>query len=270
MNKLGFMIAYLFLLSVEVLLAKSQEAKTPVRQRAEFEVASVKPSQSRRGSIGAHVYPGGRVVFGNSTLELLIEYAFDVQPFQISGGPAWMRDFQCRYEIEARSPSTSKSSEANPSTSKAPLNEEQREMLQSLLIDRFRLQFHRETRQGPVYLLTLGKGALKLKEVKHDSEFEWVGSVAGAAINGDGLAGKNISMPVMAQRLSRYLQKPVLDQTGLKGFFDFEYKYDNDEAQPDAVSCIVTSLQALGLRLRPSQGPVETILIDYAEKPAAN
>jgi uncharacterized protein (TIGR03435 family) len=221
MNKLGLMIAYLFLLSVVVLPAKSQEVKRPVPQRAEFEVASIKPS-GPQGFIGWHVYPGGRVVIGHSTLEMLIEYAFDVQAFQVSGGPAWTRDYQYRYEIEALAPSTSKSSKANPSTRKAPLSQEQREMLQALLIDRFNLQFHRETRQGPVYLLTLGAGALKLKEVKDQGEFEWVGSLKGGAINGDGLAGKNISMPVLAQRLSRYLKKPVFDQTGLQGFFDFK------------------------------------------------
>jgi uncharacterized protein (TIGR03435 family) len=263
------MIAYLFLLSAVVLPAKSQEAKMPVQQRAEFEVASVKPS-GPRGMIGWLVYPGGRVVIGHSTLQMLIEYSFDVQPFQVSGGPAWMRDYQYRYEIEARSPSTSKSSKASPSTPKAPLNEEQREMLQALLIDRFQLQFHRETRQGPVYHLTLAKGALKLKEVKDKGEFEWVGSLQGAAINGDGLAGKNISMPVLAQRLSWYLKKPVFDQTGLKGFFDFRVDYATDEAQPDVISCIVTSLQGIGLKLKPSQGPAETIVVDHAEKPSAN
>jgi uncharacterized protein (TIGR03435 family) len=269
MNKLGLMIACLFLLSAVVLPAKSQEAKMPVQQRGEFEVASVKPS-GPQGMIGWLVYPGGRVVIGHSTLQMLIEYAFDVQPFQVSGGPAWMRDYQYRYEIEARPPSTSKSSKANPSTPKAPLNEEQREMLQALLIDRFQLQFHRETRQGPVYLLTLGKGALKLKEVKDKGEFEWVGSLQGAAINGDGLAGKNISMPVLAQRLSWYLKKPVFDQTRLKGFFDFRFTYATDEAQPDVISCIVTSLQGIGLKLKPSQGPSETIVIDHAEKPSVN
>jgi uncharacterized protein (TIGR03435 family) len=112
---------------------------------------------------------------------------------------------------------------------------------------------------------------LKLKEVKHESEFEWLGSVAGGSINGDGLAGKNISMPVLAQRLSRYLQKPVFDQTGLKGFFDFRFEYAIDDAQPDVTSCILTSLRGLGLKLNPpSQGPVETIVIDHAEKPSAN
>ncbi len=264
--------AYLFLLLVLLVPANSQEAKAPFsQQRAEFEVASVKSSGSSGGMIGWHVYPGGRVVIGHSTLELLVQFAFDVEPFQISGGPAWMRDNHERYEIEARPPSTSVSSKSNPSTPKAPLSDEQREMLQSLLMDRFQLRFHRETRQGPVYLLTLGKKELKLTEVKHESEFEWVGSVKGGGIDGDGLAGKNISMPVMAQRLSRYLQKPVVDQTGLKGYFDFEYKYDNDEeAHPDVVACIATSLQALGLKLKPSQGPVETIVIDHAEKASAN
>jgi uncharacterized protein (TIGR03435 family) len=244
--------------------------KMPVHQLPEFEIASVKPSLSPRGHIGWLVYPGGRVSISHATLRMLIECAFDVQPFQISGGPPWLRDYQCRYEIEALPPSTSQSSKSNPSTPKAPLNQEQREMLQSLLIDRFQLQFHRETGQGPVYLLTLGKGALKLKEVNHESQFEWVGSVAGAGINGDGLAGKNISMPVLAQRLSGYLQKPVIDQTGLKGFFDFSYEYATDNAEPDVTSCILTSLQGIGLKLKPSQGPVETIVIDHAEKPSAN
>lgn len=262
------MIGYLFLLLGVVLPAKSQEAKMPVQQRAEFEVASVKPSGSSSGMIGWQVYPGGRVVIGNSTLQMLIEYAFDVPPFQISGGPAWMRDHQYRYEIKARPQSTSKS--ANPSRRSALLNQEQREMLQALLIDRFHLQFHRETRQGPVYLLTLGRVALKLKEVEDKGEFEWVGSLAGAAINGDGLAGKNISMPVLAERLSPYVKKPVFDQTGLKGFFDFKFEYATDEAHPDVISSILTSLQGIGLKLRPSQGPIETIVIDHAEKPSAN
>ena len=265
------MIARLFLLSAMALPVKSQEAKTPVQQRTEFEVASVKPLGSGKGGfIGWHVYPGGRVVISHSTLRMLIEFAFDVQPFQISGDPDWAHDLQYRYEIEALPPANSESSKTNPSTPKAPLNPEQREMLQSLLMDRFQLQFHRETRQGPVFLLTLGKGDLKLKEVKHDSEFEWVGSVKGAGISGDGLAGKNISMPVLAQRLSAYLEKPVFDQTGLKGFFDFRYEYATNEEKPDVISCIITSLQGIGLKLKASQGPVETIVIDHAEKPSAN
>ncbi len=96
----------------------------------------------------------------------------------------------------------------------------QREMLQALLMDRFQLRFHRETRQGPVYLLTLGKGALKLNEVKDKGEFEWVGGLKGGGINCDGMAGKNISMPVLA--------------------------HGGDETQRDVQSCIFTSLEGWG------------------------
>ncbi len=81
-NKLEFMIADLVLLSVMVLPAKSLEAQMPVQQRAEFEVASVKPSGSSAGNIGASIYPGGRVAISHARLELLIQYAFDIQPFQ--------------------------------------------------------------------------------------------------------------------------------------------------------------------------------------------
>lgn len=58
----------------------------PVQQRAEFEVASVKPSGSSGGHIGWHVYPGGRVDIGHSTLQMIIEFAFDVQPFRFPEG----------------------------------------------------------------------------------------------------------------------------------------------------------------------------------------
>lgn len=269
MNKLSFIVACLSLIPGAVWPAKSQETKTPEQRRPEFEVASVKPS-GPSGFIGCETYPGGRVLIGHLTLQMLITYAFDVAPFQVSGGPSWVRDLQYRYDIEARPPSTSKSSKFNPSTPKAPLNQEQREMLQALLMDRFHLQLHRESRRGPVYYLTLGRGPLKLKEVKNEGEFEWVGSLQGAGINGDGLAGKNISMPVLAQRLSPYMRKPVIDQTGLKGFFDFSIEYASDGARPDITSCILTSLQGIGLKLKPSEGPIETLIIDHAEKPSAN
>ena len=265
MDKLGVIIAHLLFLLAVGFPGRSQEVKMP-----EFEVASVKPSLPSGGHIGWLVYPGGRVSISHSTLLMLIQCAFDVQPFQVSGGPSWMRDYQYRYEIEALPPPTSQSSKLNPPSPNVPLNQEEREMLQALLMDRFQLQFHRETRQGSVYLLTLGNKEPKLKEVKDKGEPEWVGSPHDGAINGDGVAGKNISMPVLAQRLSRYLKKPVFDQTGLKGFFDFRYDYATDEAQPDIISCILTSLQGIGLKLKPSEGPVETIVVDHAEKPSAN
>ena len=74
-----------------------------------------------------------------------------------------------------------------------------------------------------------GSGKLKLHPAKDKSGFPRVGSNIGGALNGDGIAGKNVSMPLLAIRLSRYLQRPVLDETGLKEAFDFEYDYNNGD-----------------------------------------
>jgi uncharacterized protein (TIGR03435 family) len=108
-----------------------------------FEVASIKSWTSHEIG-GVHVYPGGRVEFRGCTLQHLIQQAFNVQAFQASGGPGWKDDE--RYDIVAKPPASSQSSHYMPPHSKAPMTAEQREMLQSLLMERFPLQYRRETR----------------------------------------------------------------------------------------------------------------------------
>jgi uncharacterized protein (TIGR03435 family) len=89
------------------------------------------------------------------------------------------------------------------------------------------------------------------------------------------LPGQNISMPLLAKRLSRYLDRPVIDQTGLQGSFDFKYETgDVDPSTPynrnDVISSIVTGIHGIGLQLKSAKGPVETIVIDSAEQPSPN
>src|SRR5580700_3324093 len=127
-----------------------------------FEVASVKLSTPADNVIGLFTYPGGRITATNYTLEMLIEEAFSVQRFQISGGPRWIGDD--RYSIVAKPPASSKSGRSMPPYPKAPPDEEQRLMLQTLLADRFHLQLHRETKEGPIYTLAVGSKELKLKD----------------------------------------------------------------------------------------------------------
>ncbi len=74
----------------------------------------------------------------------------------------------------------------------------------------------------------------------------------------------------LAARLSSYMGRPVLDQTGVNGSFDFKYDQVSDDPHPDVAAWIITSLQALGLKLEASKGPVDTIVIDHAEKPSEN
>lgn len=143
-------------------------------------------------------------------------------------------------------------------------------MLQSLLMDRFQLKFHRSDRVSPVYLLERGRGQLKLEAAKDKDAYPWVGGIPGGAINGDGLAGMNISMPLLAARLSRYLERSVIDRTGLNGSYDFKYRYSADDNERDVESCIFSSIKALGLELKAGKGPVETIVIDHVEPPAPN
>jgi uncharacterized protein (TIGR03435 family) len=236
---------------------------------AEFEVSSVKPSdQNRDGIMGLYAYPGGRVACGVCTFEMLMTYAFDVQQFQVSGGPSWIRDTP--YDVEGKAPESSQSSRLAETSVKSPLSNEQREMLQTLLKVRFQLRFHREKTMGSVYILSRGSGKLNLQEAKDNTEFPWVGSKDGGAIDGDGIAGKNISMAILCKRLSRYMQRPVVDNTNLKGNFDFKSDYTGDISNYDVVPSILTSVQALGLKLKTGKAPVERIIIDQVERPSEN
>jgi uncharacterized protein (TIGR03435 family) len=233
-----------------------------------FEVASVKPSDPHQRFLEMLTWPGGRITVTMYTLKQLMEEAFSVQPFQISGGPRWIDED--RYDIEARPPASSKSSKANPPLSKLPPNDEQRQMLQALLVDRFQLKYHIETREGSVYSLMTGKKEPKLLKARNTDAFPWAGGVRGGPFGADGIAGTNISMTQLATRLSQPLGRPVLDKTGIEGSFDFRSEYASDDPHPDVIASILTSIQGLGLKLESSRGPVETIVIDHAEKPSAN
>jgi uncharacterized protein (TIGR03435 family) len=239
----------------------------------EFEVASVRPSGPNEMEVnGLYTYPGGEVRCRGCRLEYLIVRAFDVQQFQISGGPAWTDlDSGDPFDIDAKPPESSASARSTPTSSKSPPNEEQRQMLQLLLTSRFQLKLHCEIKEGSVYILSKGAGELKLKPPKDKSAFSWAGGIS-AGWFGGGIRGENISMPQLAARLSRFLKKPVLDQTGLEGSFDFEYRLGGDDKDNDAdiPGFLLTSIKGIGLMLKPGHGPVETIVIDHVEKPSRN
>jgi uncharacterized protein (TIGR03435 family) len=247
----------------------AQNRTTPL---PEFEVVSIRPSGPNRGEMnGLHTYPGGRIVCNGCTVQFLIMSAFDVQQFPVSGGPDWIslsgRD---GFEIEAKPPDSSPSTQSNPSISKLPPSEEQRQMLLSMLINRFELKFHRMTKEGSVYILTKGEKELKLQPPKDKTEFPWAGSIEGGNPSASGVRGQNISMAQFASRLTDWLGRPVLDQTGLRGSFDFEFRTGDADLETDNVSSILTSIKEIGLRLASGKGPVESIAIDHLEKPSAN
>ncbi|WP_263358074.1 TIGR03435 family protein [Acidicapsa ligni] len=236
----------------------------------EFDVASIRPSGPKDNIINALLtYPGGRILARGCTLQYLVMEAFHLQEFQISGGPNWIRDE--RFEIEAKPPVSSASFKSNPAMIKLPPNDEQRQMLQALLIDRFQLKFHRENKEGKIFVLTANDKHLKLQAPRDKNEYPWAGNIVDGDPDSSGLRGTNISMPQLAERLTAWLEHPVVNQTGLTGSFDFEFQTgDKDTSSSDVASTIITSLKGIGLNLKEAKGPVEAVVIDSVQQPSAN
>jgi len=243
-------------------LGTSATNTAAVAQLPSFEVATIKPAMG--GVAGFVTSSGGRMKCAFCNLDMLLVFAFDVQPYQIAGAPDWGHHSD-GYSIEAIPPDSSELRKLTLTSPTRALTSEQREMLQSLLMERFGLKFHRESKIGAVYVLTRGSGELKLHAPKDSSPGVWLAS--------DGLVGQNASMLLLAVRLSGMLQRPVLDETGLSGLFDFKSALLGEDPKAeyqDIVSSILTSVEGLGLKLNSAKGPVETIVIDHVEQPTPN
>lgn len=133
-------------------LLLSMAAGCVVLKGQEFEAASIKPSAPMgMGMIkmGVQMLPGGRVSMSGVTAKFLIQQAYGVRDFQIVGGPDWLGSE--RYDIAAK-----------PEGAATP--EEVKAMMQGLFADRFKLRFHRETKELPTYVLVVAKGGPKFRE----------------------------------------------------------------------------------------------------------
>jgi uncharacterized protein (TIGR03435 family) len=249
--------------------ASANAAKLPA-----FDVATIKHFDPKGGIAGIFVYPGGRIEAEHFNLRRLLAYACDVQSYQVTGGPAWAdTDY---FNIEAKPPENSQSAQSNPPDRGFPPNNEQRLMLLSLLIDRFQLKFHVETKEGPIYVLERGKVELRMSAAKDSTALPYIGGADGQSISRrNGLFGQNISMPLLASQLGLFLDRPVVDRTGIAGSFDFNYKAGEPPAEAaisyaDVVSALFNSVRGLGLKLTPSKGPVSAVVIESVSKPTPN
>ncbi len=212
--------------------------------------------------------PGGHVHFGFSRIETLLYYAFNVPTNRIVGIPPSIARSQ--FDIVAIPPADSKSrTEMGPSIQATP-TQEQREMLQSLLIERFGLKYHYETKDGPVYLLLRGSGPLQMQEAKDKTRDSRAGVVmrGGGIVDGEAF-GTNVTMGFFADTLTRDMGCPVLDRTGLKGSYDFHLEPDDPE-NTDAQAGILDAIHRLGLQLKAGRGPIETIVVDSVHAPSEN
>jgi uncharacterized protein (TIGR03435 family) len=234
-----------------VALASSARAQFPA-----FETVSVrlhKPAGAVEGGNRESIDSvPGRLTIRNASLSTCIKWAYIVTDYQISA-PAWLQIE--KYDIVAKA------------LGPAPLPQ-LRQMLQTLLADRFHLQLHRETKDLPVYELIAAKSGPKLHKADPGGNTDMRGE------NGS-FAFHSTSMPQFAEDLSTLSQvdRPVLDRTGLPGIFDFSLKFGDSSAdlkralvEGDGPSIFTVIQEQLGLKLEARKGPIEMLVIDRVER----
>ena len=252
---------------------------------ARFEAASVKPSANcagGRGGGGSTPAPG-RFSVRCFSAEDYIQAAYSMfadgvsqnpRRMQIFGGPDWAKTET--WDIEPRG-------------GEAPIAQMYGPMLQKLLEGRFRLKLHRETRQLPVYILTVAKGGPKLSATREGScvplDLNHMQPPSPGSVRcGNGSVRGNAARTIVdshgqtltalaAQGFRGDLDRPVIDQTGLTGMFDIHLEFARDGAPAGDLSApsLFTAVQEqLGLKLTPDKGPVEVLVIDHLERPNEN
>ena len=242
--------------------------------------------------------PGGSLVTENAPLRLLIQNAYSVQEYQISGGPGWIQSEG--YNIDAKG-----DGKANRAQTFL--------MLRSLLEDRFQLKVHRETKELPVYALTVGKNGPKLPRPKEGGciaidpnapaplpppnargrspVFPCGRAGVMAESSGARIQGGKVPMVEFIRTLAMIMGRPVTDRTGFAEAFDLLLDFTPDDAtaglprgmgpgdagspapaaDPAAPPTIFAALQEqLGLKLESAKGPIEVIVIDHVERPTGN
>ena len=233
-----------------------------------FEVATIKPSDPDNCCARTFYRNGRRFATTNTNLQYLMQYAFDLQSRQIVGGPPWFN--QDRYNVEGEIDGTG-----------VPNDRQWKEALQKLLIDRFNIKLHHETRELPVYALVIAnpKDGPKLTKGDGDPAHPQRMGFSGAYGQTMSGGGTNATLADLAGELQRLtLDRPVADRTGLTGTFNIQLTFnrENPDAMglspdlPDtAAPSIFTAVQQqLGLKLEPGKAPIDVIVVDSADKPS--
>ena len=264
-----------------------------------FEVASVKPNKSGEGFIRFGLQPGGRFTAQNVPARELIRFAYNVQPFQIEGGPGWLNSD--RFDV------TAKAEGDLPPTGPGQSGPVQL-MMQNLLADRFKLKVRRETKEMPVYELVLARSDGRLGKQIEPSTVDCVamrGRGAGPGGRGPGgpppsppqpgerpqcgmfmgigsVGAGDVTIEQLAQLLSQGVRRMVVDKTGLTGRYSFNIEFTPDQmpppgaappgvqlpaVNPDKPSMFTALQEQLGLKLESARGQVETLVIDSIEQP---
>ena len=275
-----------------VLLSVVAYAQTPP-EKLEFEVASVRPSPPVRNeqvNVGLHV-DGAQAHIASFPLQAYIAMAYRVKLYQVSG-PDWIKSTM--FDVSAKLP-------AGQAARQIP------EMLQSLLAERFQLKFHKDRKDLPIYAIVAGKDSIKLKETPSSETPQSTGAVSVAAAGssagvsvdlGNGawytfadnkFEAHKITLDRLAEMLERYVDRPILNQTDLKGAYDITLNVTAEDYRTMLVRAAVNSgvtlppqalrllendtsvslsdaFEKVGLKMVARKSPMDLLVVDQISK----
>ncbi|HXE64042.1 MAG TPA: TIGR03435 family protein [Bryobacteraceae bacterium] len=229
-----------------------------------FEVASITPCapgtpapEMEHTGLTNWVAPGGRFTARATTVVFLMEWAYGIQPWQHSDGPGWLSSD--RFDIVAKSDHDAQESEMKL-------------MARRLLSERFGLRVHRERKEMPAYLISVGKNAPKLSTPKdgetHAMRFSMTPGPDGK-ITVFHIEATRYTLAQLADVFARRMDRVIVNQTGMEGEYDFTLDLTPDEGRPSPVdqSLLLGALrQQIGLDVRAARTAVDYYVIDGAEK----
>jgi uncharacterized protein (TIGR03435 family) len=252
-------------LGLYLLAALHLPAQEIRKARRQFEATSIKPNNSGAPRVYKEPFafsPEGRLTATNVTLVDIIVRVYPTRRIQMQGGPYWIDSD--RFDIVAESDAAA-----------GPLEPGQwQTMVQAMVEDRFKLKYHREAQEKQVYTLVVANEALKLEPSKDGEVTSLTPGEHGQMIF------RRMSVAGLVNTMANILHTPVVDRTGIEGFFDFTLDPNRFAAQDGAETpvrreefgerVIAAVREQLGLKLERQKAPLEITIIDHAERPIDN
>ena len=255
-------------------LTAQQLSQVPAASLPVFDVVAIHENKSASDNMSIG-WGGDAFVAKNTTLISLLMGAYSIREDLMSGLPGWAGS--TRFDVNA------KVSDPDADALKKLTREQRRAMMVALLTDLFHLRTHIVTKTLPVYDLVIAKGGSKLKEHAalpstnlEPGKTPFNLKDGSFMISDSQMTGVAVPISILAPNLAFRVERNVIDMTGLTGKYDINLKWtpaelqgkaDADNNAPD----LFTALQEqLGLKLEPSKGPVDTLVIDHIEMPSEN
>jgi uncharacterized protein (TIGR03435 family) len=256
-------------------------AQTPPVPTYGYEVVSVKKSDPAARGVRIGPGPQGGLRTTNTSLMVLLTFAYDVRDYQILEAPGWSKGEGFDVSFTPEKPETPLKPGEVDAKSIETMMQRQRQRMQAVLRDRFGMKLRMETRELPIYGLTTAKSGSKLKEPEAGGKGP---SMMMNPEKGE-LTGIGTNMRMLTNVLSNILKRPVVDETGVDSTFDIKLQWKPDSfvggtgtpppGEPpvedvEGASIFTAITEQLGLRLVSKKGPVTVYVVEQAERPSEN